>query len=107
MWLIPSWFVDSGLPVSCQTLYHQIQGILEDKTPPPSHPLGYLTAGDRDWWAQLREEVDTHNSEQLNAIDSALFVLCLDAVQPTAADTLSHVMLHNYGANRYIDHHIG
>lgn len=78
----------------------QLQGILEDETPPPTHSLGYLTSMNRDDWAAIREEVCLHNSEQLNAIDSALFVLCLDDSEPTDAESLSHAMLHNYGANR-------
>ena len=82
------------------TIYHQLQGILADASPPPSHPLGYLTGLDRDKWAELREEIALHNQDQLTAIDSALFVLCLDDSEPTAVDTLSHTMLHNYGANR-------
>lgn len=90
-----------GKPVPCETIYHQLQGILADTAPPPSHPLGYLTALNRDKWAGLRREVELHNGEELSAIDSALLVLCLDDYEPTTADTMSHCMLHNYGANRY------
>lgn len=89
------------MPVPSETIYHQLQGILADDTPPPAHPLGYLTTLNRDKWAELRGEVELHNREELSAIDSALLVLCLDDVEPTTADTLSHCMLHNYGANRY------
>ena len=85
----------------CRTLYHQLQGILEDPTPPPTHQLGYLTTLDRDQWAKLRPELERKNGEELLAIDSALFVLCLDDSQHTAGDTFSHSMLHNFGANRY------
>lgn len=92
----------SGQPVPCETIYHQLQGILADETPPPSHPLGYLTALNRDKWARLREEVELHNKDELSAIDSALLVLCLDDSEPVTADTLCHTMLHNYGANRYV-----
>ena len=85
----------------CHTVYQQLQGILADETPPSPHPLGYLTSLDRDKWAMLREEVQVLNSDQLAAVDSAMFVLCLDDSEPTAADSLFHTMLHNYGANRY------
>lgn len=94
---------DDGLPVSCQTLYNQLQGILADKTAPSSHPLGYLTTLNRDKWAELREEVQVLNSEQLAAIDSSILVLCLDDSEPTTADSMFHTMLHNYGANRWFD----
>ena len=93
--------VPSGRPVPCEVLYHQLQGILADETPPPSHPLGYLTCQERDKWAELRGDVELHNEEELAAIDSALLVLCLDDSEPTTAESLSHCMLHNYGANRY------
>ncbi len=86
----------------CHTLYHQLQGILEDETPPPAHQLGFLTTLNRDQWAGLRKEVERQNQEELLAVDSALLVLCLDDSEHTAPDTLSHAMLHNYGANRYI-----
>ncbi len=89
-----------GLPVPCQVICNQLRGILADVTPPPDYPLGYLTTLNRDKWAELREEVNQHNCEQLEAIDSALFVLCLDDSEYTEADTLSYAMLHNYGANR-------
>lgn len=92
-----------GRPVPCQIIHKQLQGILADDSPPPTHPLGYLTSLDRDQWAEIREEVDLHNKEELSAIDSALFVLCLDDLEPTSPDTLSHCMLHNYGANRCVD----
>ena len=91
-----------GLPVPCQTLYSQLGGILADDALPPPHPIGYLTGLNRDEWAGLRQEVGVQNGDQLAAIDSALLVLCLDDGEPTAADTLSHTMLHNYGANRYV-----
>lgn len=90
-----------GLPVPCLRLYQQLSGILRDETPPPTHPVGYLTSLNRDKWAELREEVKQRNSDQLQAIDGALFVLCLDDHEPTTSESLSHTMLHNYGANRY------
>ena len=87
--------------MSCQTLCDQLQGILEAKVLPPSHQLGYLTALNRDKWAELRQDVEQQNQEAMLAIDSAMLVLCLDDCEHTAADTLSHAMLHNFGANRY------
>lgn len=108
LWPLADLFINSmivhnsplGQPVPCQTIFHQLQGILADKTPPLPHSLGYLTALNRDKWAELRKEVELHNSDELSAIDSALFVLCLDDSEPTAPDTFSYIMLHNYGANR-------
>ena len=95
-------FFPLGLPVPCQTLYNQLQGILNDETPPSPHPLGCLTGLDRDRWARLRVMLGHENLDQLEAIDSALFVLCLDDVAPTSPETLTHQMLHNYGRNRSV-----
>ncbi len=91
----------SGLPVPCQTLYNQLQGILDDQTPPSSHPLGCLTGLDRDRWAQLRNDLRHDNLDLLEAIDSALLVLCLDDATPTSPEELTHQMLHNNCRNRW------
>ena len=92
----------TGVPVPCQILYRQLQGILEDQTPPPTHQLGYLTTLNRDRWARVRQELEGQNGEELLAIDSAMLVLCLDDCEHVAPDTLFHAMLHNSGANRYV-----
>ena len=84
----------------CQTLYDQLQGILQDQTPPPPHPLGCLTGLDRNNWAILRVQLEQDNRELLETIDSALFVVCLDDTEPTSPETLTYQMLHNYGRNR-------
>ena len=88
------------MPIS--QLHSRLLGILSDATPPPSHPVGYLTAVDRDNWAGLREELisDQTNRASLQAIDSAMFVLCLDDSEPETPEELSHIMLHNHGHNR-------
>ena len=91
-----------GLPVSTETVCGQLQGILSDHTPPPTHQVGYLTGINRDKWAELRDDLITSetNRDSLRRIDSALFVLCLDDSEPDNPTDLSHRMLHNHGANR-------
>ncbi|KAI7865971.1 acyltransferase ChoActase/COT/CPT [Spinellus fusiger] len=57
--------------------------------------IGVLTTEKRRNWAQLREELNTDdmNRESLQVIDSALFIVCLDHVEPTTIEDLSTNML--------------
>ncbi|KAG0169405.1 hypothetical protein DFQ28_003955 [Apophysomyces sp. BC1034] len=57
--------------------------------------VGVLTTENRRNWARLREELQSNsvNREALKVVDSALFVVCLDHVQPTTIDDLSTNML--------------
>ena len=95
--------VPPGLPTPPSLVHSQLLWILSDPTPPPSHPLGYLTTMNRDRWAGLREELvaKEQNHRAVEKIDSALFVLCLDDHEPTTPLDVSHTFLHNYGANRW------
>ena len=45
---------------------------------------------------------DPSNADALSRIDSALFVVCLDDSDVTAQEQISHNLLHNWGANRYV-----
>ena len=92
----------SGLAVPIEKVWSQLLGILSDPRPPPAHPVGYLTSLDRDKWAELREELisNAESAQSLSAIDSAMFVVCLDEHEPTTIPDFTFTMLHNYGANR-------
>lgn len=48
-------------------------------------PVGVLTTLDRDTWADVRAQLESNptNAKALSGIDSALFAVCLDDVQPT------------------------
>lgn len=78
-----------------------LKWIQQDATAPPSHPIGFLTAENRDVWANARSLLLTDNKQQIEAIDSALFNLVLDDVK-TDNDPLkmAKVFLHGDGANR-------
>ena len=95
-------FLSPGLSEPVDKLCSQLQGILSDPRPPPTHPIGYLTSLDRDQWAELREELhsDAESAKSLSVIDSAMFVVCLDDSKPTSIPDFTATMLHNYGANR-------
>eukprot|EP00058_Branchiostoma_floridae_P012610 XP_002598098.1 hypothetical protein BRAFLDRAFT_85684 [Branchiostoma floridae] len=85
-------------------LHACLSHILSDTSPPPSHPLGYLTAENRDTWAALRQKLeDCGNGEALKAVDSAMFCLCLDDSTAEDPDSLTRLMLHGDGANRWFD----
>jgi len=68
------------------------------------HPLGVLTAENRDTWAAVREKIEkSGNAKQLELIDSALFCISLDDVNQTDNDLLSHNFLHGNPKNRWFD----
>ncbi|CAL8309459.1 unnamed protein product [Lota lota] len=78
--------------------------ILADESPAAAHPLGVLTSENRDVWAGLREKlVAAGNGEALQAVDSALFCLCLDDENMRDHIHTSHNMLHGDGCNRWYD----
>ncbi|KAL7322497.1 carnitine O-acetyltransferase yat1 [Mucor circinelloides] len=65
--------------------------------------MGVLTTENRLNWARLREELqsDETNGEALQMIDSALFIVCLDHVEPADTNELSTNML--CGTYRLVD----
>lgn len=65
--------------------------------------LGVLTTENRLNWAKLREELqsDETNGEALKVVDTALFIVCLDHVEPADTNELSTNML--CGTYRLVD----
>lgn len=70
-------------------------------------PVGIMTSENRDTWAQVRQklESDSVNTDTLNAIDSSLFVVCLDYYSsPNDIDRSHRNMFHGQEArNRWFD----
>jgi len=67
--------------------------------------IGILTASSRDGWANCRERLSAlapTNSQGINIIDSALFVVCLDHSSPDTADDIASNCLH--GSSVVVDH---
>ena len=84
-------------------IYACLKFIQQDPITPSQHPIGYLTAENRDTWAGVRSLLMEHNSGQIEAIDSALFNLVLDDVGTDNDPVkISKLFLHGNGANRYI-----
>ena len=53
-----------------------------------------------DSWAKLREEMLPSNQESLQAIDSSLFIVCLEDNEPTTPEQVSRAMLYGDAGNR-------
>lgn len=70
----------------------------------PEHSIAVLSAQARDKWADVREDLWADgNHDQLHAIDSALFVLCLDDDDSLKPTDLCKSLLHGDGFNRWFD----
>jgi len=68
--------------------------------------LGILTSEDRDKWAAARQEltsISAANASNLDIIDRALFVLCLDEESPRDVDEAGSLCLAGNGENRWYD----
>ncbi|KAJ3599269.1 hypothetical protein NHX12_033232 [Muraenolepis orangiensis] len=93
-----------GNMVAPAEIHAHLSYILADETPAAAHPLGVLTGENRDVWAGLRDKlVAAGNGEALQAVDSALFCLCLDEEDMRDHIHTSHNMLHGDGRNRWYD----
>ncbi|KAH7141842.1 beta-ketoacyl synthase domain-containing protein [Dactylonectria macrodidyma] len=67
---------------------------------------GFLTTDERDSWAKKREALlalGPGNVEYLHVLDSAMFVLCLDAGSPDTPDQIARQGYIGDGANRWFD----
>ena len=59
-----------------------------------------ITFNCSDLWAKLREEMLPSNQESLQAIDSSLFIMCLEDNEPDTPEQVSRVMLYGDAGNR-------
>ncbi|ESL08999.1 carnitine O-acetyltransferase [Trypanosoma rangeli SC58] len=72
----------------------------------PGAPVGLFTTLDRTDWFHTRERLKVlGNSEVLQAIQSAIFCLCLDGVEVTSPDEAARIFFHGPGTNRWFDRH--
>lgn len=97
----------SGSIVSPADIQANLQYILNDNTPRPDTPVGYLTAENRDVWANVRTKiVDTseNNAQVMKMIDSAVFCLCLDETSPDGPEDMTRNMLYGDAAYRWVPH---
>ncbi|XP_041460705.1 carnitine O-palmitoyltransferase 2, mitochondrial-like [Lytechinus variegatus] len=95
-----------GNIVSPADIQANLQYILNDNTPRPDAPLGYLTAENRDTWANVREQIvgtSEKNAETMKMIDSAVFCLCLDDTSPDVPESVTRNNLYGDAAYRWFD----
>ncbi|KAG1289404.1 hypothetical protein G6F66_009390 [Rhizopus arrhizus] len=88
-------FNDSGdFTLTEKEIAANLKAILRDKST-PKVGLGVLTTENRRQWAHIRGQLenDEVNREALHLIDEALFVVCLDHVEPKTSEELSNNML--------------
>jgi carnitine O-acetyltransferase len=97
---------DGSSILGVDELHRQLRHIIS-KVPPPDEGmaeqgLGLLTRQDRDVWAGLRAMLEGHsedNRRNLQDIDSALFVVCLDHEEPMTPTQRSQDLLHGRPGN--------
>ncbi|KAI9206579.1 acyltransferase ChoActase/COT/CPT [Polychytrium aggregatum] len=67
--------------------------------------VGALTSEHRDVWTNIRDEMlkSPLNAASLEAIESAILVLCLDDTKPVTHDEASRACWHGDGRNRFYD----
>lgn len=88
-------FNDSGdFTLTEKEIAANLKAILRDKST-SKVGLGVLTTENRRQWAHIRGQLenDEVNREALHLIDEALFVVCLDHVEPKTSEELSNNML--------------
>ncbi|MGX7825208.1 choline/carnitine O-acyltransferase [Actinokineospora sp. 24-640] len=95
---------EDGLPYPADALADALRAILADGGRPAS-PVGHLTTKARAEWAASRAALRAlpGNAESLDAVETALFCLCLEDFAP--ADTLQACdqLLHGDSGNRWFD----
>lgn len=95
-----------GDPHTLDELAAGLQSVLDAAPAAPGTSVGHLTTKARAEWAASRHalrELDPHNVQLLDTVESALFCLCLEDLD--AADPLaqSDQLLHGDSANRWFD----
>ncbi len=95
----------SGKPFPTMAIEASLQRII-DKDGENPHPVGVLTSLPRDDWAEVRvllRVLSVDNCTALDTIERALFVLCLEDVQPGNIEAMSENMLLGDGRSRWFD----
>jgi carnitine O-acetyltransferase len=90
-----------NIAVSEKEIAANLRAIVRDASQVPvqdiaKHAVGVLTTENRRNWARLRSSLQQNsggNSDALRVVDSALFVVCLDHVEPATIEDLSTNML--------------
>lgn len=69
-------------------------------------PIGVFTTQERSYWAKIRQKlIEADNKDNLEKIQSAMMIVCLDGVSCNSLDEFSRLLLHGPGSNRWFDRH--
>lgn len=99
---------NDGQAYGLNLLEAALQIILDDfpNKLPRQESVGYLTTLPRTDWAHVRSELLTasvNNPNHMEAIEQALFCLCLDEAEPDNLHHTADQLLHGDGGNRWFD----
>ncbi|RKO88367.1 acyltransferase ChoActase/COT/CPT [Blyttiomyces helicus] len=95
-----------GRQLSAAEIEAQIQRIYETAGNSKETPVGLLTTENRDVWTKAREDLlaaSPVNQKSLDAIETALFAVCLDDFSPVTREEASRACWHGDGRNRFFD----
>ncbi|KIY45195.1 acyltransferase ChoActase/COT/CPT [Fistulina hepatica ATCC 64428] len=100
----------SGQELSAAELEIQIERVIEAAGTTPVEPVGALTSDNRDTWAAARARLlaaspDGTNARSLEAIESAMIIVCLDDKSPVTREDISWQAWVGDGRNRFYDKH--
>ncbi|KAJ6462051.1 acyltransferase ChoActase/COT/CPT [Mycena vitilis] len=98
----------SGQELSAAELETQIERVIELAGKTPATPVGALTSDNRDNWTDARAALlaaDPANAASLEAIESAMIVVCLDDSKPVTREEISNACWVGDGRNRFYDKH--
>lgn len=94
--------------MSAAELEVQIERVLKLAGKEKGIPVGALTSDNRDAWTQARAEliaVSPQNAKALEAIESAMIIVCLDDYSPVTREEVSWGCWVGDGRNRFYDKH--
>ncbi len=97
-----------GRPFTLAELAAGLRAVMAagDAQAAPGTSVGELTTKARAEWAASRQALlDCHpdNAKRLEAVETALFCVCLDDIAPDDAHAASDQLLHGAGGNRWFD----
>ncbi|KAJ7021589.1 acyltransferase ChoActase/COT/CPT [Mycena alexandri] len=98
----------SGKELSAAELETQIERVIEMAGDSAATPIGALTSDNRDHWTDAREAliaVSPVNAASLEAIESAMIVVCLDDSKPVTREEIATACWVGDGRNRFYDKH--
>ena len=95
----------SAQPYSRTDLQAALTAIMSGVTTPvaTNEAVGHLTTKARAEWAQTRQTLLADNQAAVDAIETALFCVCLEDIAPENPKQAADQLLHGNSANRWFD----